>query len=64
MCSNVKDTEDHKGPAAQQMSKRGPIFIVDSKDVLESLPTLAPSSAGNIFAHNICLITMHKVKPD
>jgi len=34
-CSSLKD-DDHVGPAAQQMSKRGPIFVVDNSDALET----------------------------
>ena len=34
-CSSTND-EDHVGPAAQQMSKRGPIFVVDKRDALET----------------------------
>jgi hypothetical protein len=38
-CSNMNDDDhddDHVGPAAQQMSKRGPIFVVDNRDALET----------------------------
>jgi hypothetical protein len=46
MCGGDRDNDERIGPAAQQLSKRGPIFIVDNKDILESIPTLAPPDSG------------------
>jgi hypothetical protein len=41
-CVNA-NSDDHKGPAAQQMTKRGPIIIVDNRDVLETSEETSPA---------------------
>ncbi len=46
-CSIPSNNDDHVGPVAQQMSQRGPFFVIDKRDALEMSHRDGPQTSHN-----------------